>query len=352
MYSFVQKRQRKARAKKPRRSLLAQWGELPRASRFRFILALIFFGLLLWLKIPHVRLVWEALTWGAWLTVLGSVVVTVRKRLAGQGSLSLFLLVAALVLLNIHLYGDGAVRAFFTKPLAFGFLCLELALIALYLMRGAWRNGGTPYQGVSGRQVPLPSAEGDPRSDHDRYVAAVHEAGHALFFAFAPYVSSLIADIERRDEGERVINGMVRYAKRNQQDGAALMVWDMQYTLAGAEAERVLLGDVHGGNRSDLMHYERVARQYLASHADTEDVLIEDPQTELEVRHNTQVLRRLRREQEGIVREALRENSATLSLLADQLMLKERLDAQEIYKLVGSVRPTPGVMLLDDAMAL
>lgn len=231
-----------------------------------------------------------------------------RRRLAGAALLSGALLTAHLVLA-----GD--------------------ALLAWWAARRAER-----------RAQPEQAASGVEESAHDRYVTAVHEAGHVLMFALVPRNAHLRAEVRRRQEGEQVTLGRVSYAKRDWQVGADTMQWEMQHFLAGAEAERALLGDVHGRNGSDLARHEQVLRAYLASHAPGE--LIFAAGTEADAQHNAAVLARYRAAQQAQVQAFMQANLGTLERVADALVLRGSLEARELYPLLRGVRVTPGAARL------
>ena len=250
-----------------------------------------------------------------------------RRRLAGAA-----LLCGALLTLNV-VAGDALLAALRVSPWVGALLALDAALLAWWVARRAERR-------VQPEQVG-PDVE---ESAHDRYVTAVHEAGHVLMFALAPRNAHLHAEVRRRQDGEQVTLGRVAYAKRDWQVGADTMQWEMQHFLAGAEAERALLGDVHGRNGSDLARHEQVLRAYLASHAPGE--LIFAAGTEADAHHNAAVLARHRAAQQAQVQAFMQANLGTLERVADALVMRGSLEARDLYPLLRGVRVTPGAARL------
>lgn len=254
-----------------------------------------------------------------------------RRRLAGAALLS-----GALLTAHVVLAGDALLAALRVSPWVGALLALDAALLAWWVARRAERR-------VQPEQVG-PDVE---ESAHDRYVTAVHEAGHVLMFALAPRNAHLRAEVRRRQDGEQVTLGRVAYAKRDWQVGADTMQWEMQHFLAGAEAERALLGDVHGRNGSDLARHEQVLRAYLASHAPGE--LIFAAGTEADAQHNAAVLARHRAAQQAQVQAFMQANLGTLERVADALVMRGSLEARDLYPLLRGVRVTPGAARLRGA---
>jgi len=166
-----------------------------------------------------------------------------------------------------------------------------------------------------------------------------HEAGHALMFSLLPSLARCNASV--RPEGTS--RGHVYYPRKSLNNITGLL-FEMQLTLAGREAERTLLWETEygTGSISDLKDFEYDARDWCLLQDDG-PLLLAAATSDAEAGYNARLLRQLRQEQIDLVRTFLEVNRDVLQKLADALDKHRFLDEEHLTPLLSGVIVTPGL---------
>ena len=180
-------------------------------------------------------------------------------------------------------------------------------------------------------------------TEHDKNVIATHEAGHAIVLGLhreLPLDMKIVMRNKPSDSGS--LGYCTGVAWKHALENKAYVEWDMLFSLAGIEAERIVLGEVSLGGSSDYDHWNHLAQSYLTGH--DELIYFHTPLGNWQEDHNHKMLADLKKAQQVVVRELLIENENILLLLRDQLRTERKvsgLDFITILNKVGAVGGCP-----------
>jgi hypothetical protein len=184
---------------------------------------------------------------------------------------------------------------------------------------------------------------------------AVHEAGHALFYAALPDgYGTVRVTVIPSTEATGVVNGSVRLDPL--QDGIdditrSYFTWRMLTLLGGFAAETIVFGEASLGSSSDMTKWTASAQLWL-SHGYGE-VFYANPSANesSQIAHNRLVLNDLKKDHLAIVEEFLSTNRALIEELADQLMEAGHMDSEALRPYFARVTLTNGVPMMDMPVA-
>jgi cell division protease FtsH len=189
-------------------------------------------------------------------------------------------------------------------------------------------------------------------SDADRRRTAYHEAGHAVVGMLTPGADP-VRKVSIIPRGMALgVTFAAPDADRFNYDQRELLA-KIKVALGGRVAEEMVFGDLTTGAESDIKQLTQLARHMVGRWGMSPEigpvaVVSEGAPAPFdgraEVSAQTQELvdrevRRIAERAEADVHELLSEHRAELDALAEALLARETLDEDEVYAVVGVVRP-------------
>jgi hypothetical protein len=222
---------------------------------------------------------------------------------------------------------------------------------------GAILEGPTEFASQKIVQALPKRLKSDPEPEEilfkeDIRIAAIHEAGHALVYGLLDTLpSSLVAYINKRalcSSEYSGVGGQVGAVSRPYSlQYEPCMKWSMFLSLAGMEGERAVLGVCSSGAQADMDHWYSKAKLYLVSGCSTL-LYFPLPQEEWEVNTNRESLASLLKIHREVLTQFFKENQQVLSELADALIQRERLKANDLKPFLNKVVSVPGIPKVSD----
>ncbi|SHN43022.1 Peptidase family M41 [Duganella sacchari] len=194
-------------------------------------------------------------------------------------------------------------------------IAAAFGLLTLVFLDCVWRFvNRSPYAEVIGRE-PI------DRESQDR--SAIHEAGHALFYAaLDPLPPNLRACVAQTMGADDTMAGFVAAdRKKSSNHTANYLEWRMLMALAGVEAEYVVYDDPGQGGAGDYENWQEAAKTWLKKGHGESYYL--NPKSNAEAASNRDVLTRLRFAQIATVRAFLRDHEQLLQSMADEIRKRE-----------------------------
>ena len=186
----------------------------------------------------------------------------------------------------------------------------------------------------------------------DLRITAVHEAGHALINGILDYFpESLSAFINKQSHrpsalGTVMVGGRVSVRQENRAHHYQPFIeWEMLFSLAGQEGEKSLNGQSSMGATSDIQDWYHLAKYYLSSGC-SRLLYFPSPETEWEEKTNRKSLEVMLDKQRKILARFFRENQPLLEELAQLLIEREQLNANELKPILQKVVRTPGLPIV------
>ena len=185
----------------------------------------------------------------------------------------------------------------------------------------------------------------DQLSARDIRSIAVHEAGHALFYAaLQPLPEYVTVNLYERLGRDDVLGEVTRIIYPHQLEDITFMRWQMLMLLAGQAAELALLTVETIGPGQDLACWTELAQDYLK--LCLSEVFFAEPANEFQASLNQRLLTRTLTQQRVQVMDFLELNCVVLADLANEIELRKRLSARELHSHFEKVQlpagfPTP-----------
>ena len=172
-------------------------------------------------------------------------------------------------------------------------------------------------------------------TEQDLRVAAIHETGHALMCAFLPHLPEDFA-VQLHKNPSREAIGTTSYIEwPHRLSMQRAIEWRMLTLLAGQQAEIVANGQACMGSISDHQKWQQEAQNYLKNGLGPMYHI--DPKNDAQNRFNAQVLETLRDNQRTFLNSFFLRNIDVVNEMAEDLMAKEKLDAQDVKKHIENI---------------
>ena len=229
--------------------------------------------------------------------------------------------------------GDDAYMWLVTHPRA----SIEAFCIAV-LIYFILKDGTQGMQGNSGgiayaHQGEMVAKVATPK---DLQHIAAHEAGHMLVYAALDKLPS-DTEIVILHKGSR--NGTLGFTTGIKDDHCltdmSRLEWQMLVLLAGSLSESFLLNERTTGSSEDNRRWMSIATLYLMN--STDEVFHAEPSNEYECSHNNDIINSLREHQTTLVRELFTMNRSVLSSMASEVLIKKKMNADEIQEFLSMV---------------
>jgi hypothetical protein len=223
------------------------------------------------------------------------------------------------------LFGDAALQS--ADPwLAFGMGALTAGACAVK-SRIALRPR------AMGAESPASSnQEGKPLSAHDRYMGAVHEAGHALTLGLLPAAWREGAFVRLKDS-----KNVFTHVPRD--DGSWALApfrrWEMLMLLAGPVVTDKIFGGAMEGGASDMRDWRHRAMSVMTAER-TEGWALA-PETELEVASNHRLLKELENDQVAALETFFELNAGLHHRLVEHILANDGAEPEALNHFLDEV---------------
>ena len=161
---------------------------------------------------------------------------------------------------------------------------------------------------------------------------AIHEAGHAMIHAA---LKRLPDNFEINILGDSRSLGFVRGYSENDLRMMKDKRWFMYMTLGGNCAELLYLKDGVFGSKSDLRRWEALAANMLIHSKEVH--YFSDPKNNLEINHNANVLKKLRKGQSKNIVRFFKKNHDVMDRLIEELKERKVLKKEDFSKYLSEI---------------
>ena len=229
-------------------------------------------------------------------------------------------------------------------------LCNEAALLAARHNKKAVDQA--ELEDAIERVIMGPEKRSRVISKHEKELTAFHEAGHALLSLLIPEVDpmSKVSIIPRGMAGGYTFTPPLedRWHRSKKE-----LLGDITVALGGRVAEEVNLGDITSGASNDLEKVTQIARKMVCDFGMSErlgnytlgkshgpvflgrDLVKEKDYSEDTAKIVDEEIKRIINECHARAKKIIQENNEKLKIIANALLEKEVLDAEEVKRLIG-----------------
>lgn len=178
-------------------------------------------------------------------------------------------------------------------------------------------------------------------SEKDKKYTAVHEIGHALFYAYLKRIPDDFK-IVVNDKSKGVLGYVTFFESDTIIEEKKYAEWLMLVYLAGNNAEKFIYGDSTLGGISDYNSWCRIAKKYLKN--GNKGVFYSNPENEYEHNENQKKMESLKSEQEKIIENFFKENKNLIIKFSNTLMKKRSMskkDCKVFFEEVTTIKEIP-----------
>ncbi|WP_338924785.1 hypothetical protein V0M98_34765 (plasmid) [Pseudomonas silesiensis] len=175
----------------------------------------------------------------------------------------------------------------------------------------------------------------------DKHSVSIHEAGHAIILGLDPLIDDTCELFLAIGPGRGNFGYCRKVVWPHNVHLRSYILMDMVGSLAGVEAEKLIVGECGLGGSADYAKWLDLAERLLLS--DPDQVYFSKPVTVPQIEHNRQALNSLRKEHQALARSILEANRDILESLAALLREKHRVAGKELREILSKVKPVAGV---------
>jgi len=180
-----------------------------------------------------------------------------------------------------------------------------------------------------------------PLSEKDKRYTAVHEVGHAIFYAYLKKIPDDFR-VVINNESKGVLGYVTFFENGTIVEEKKYAEWLMFVYLAGNRAEKFIYGDSTLGGMSDYHSWCQIAKKYLKN--GHKGVFYINPENEYEHQENQQKIEDLKLWQEKIIDDFFKENKELIIKFSNALMEKGNMskkDCDPFFKKVNIIKEIP-----------
>lgn len=173
-------------------------------------------------------------------------------------------------------------------------------------------------------------------TEQDRRYACAHEAGHALVYAalgrLPPGMEVVVCD---QDKGVGSLGHVSALMSSHQLNDKVYFDWKMHVYLAGQMGEMIAFGKNTIGAAGDLSRWLDIARAYHSNHF--EGIFYNDPKNKMEQEANEAKLYLLKQKQKDMLAQLFQVNEAVFNDLRESLFEKKVITKEDLLPLLSRV---------------
>ena len=181
-------------------------------------------------------------------------------------------------------------------------------------------------------------------SEKDKKYTAVHEIGHAIFYAYLKKIPDDFR-VVINNESKGVLGYVTFFENGTIVEEKKYAEWLMFVYLAGNRAEKFIYGDSTLGGMSDYHSWCQLAKKYLKN--GNKGVFYINPENEYEHQENQQKMEDLKLSQEKIIDDFFKENKELIIEFSDTLMKKGNMSKKDCAPFFEKVNIIKGITLLN-----
>lgn len=206
------------------------------------------------------------------------------------------------------------------------------AIFTFLVYRYIFSNKNIEQTGYAARTSARTATRTSTKKEN-KYYTSIHEAGHAILHA---KIKDLPNTFEVNVIGKNNYHGFVRTVDEASLELSREKLWYMYMTLAGNCAEKYFIKDHCFGSNSDLKRWEILASRYLL-HNDKHH-FYSNPKTELELNHNTKMLKKLRQIQTKRIYMLFKLNESVMREFIDVLHKEKVLNGNDCKRFFNKIK--------------